>query len=295
MNPGKLVGMIIPDGTNQFFSTLAQLFQRELAQRQCGLFVANSDGSKSRELSNLTLFFSMNVDGIVFISVGDSSESFRHLAEFTRPVIVLDREIPLENADFVLTDNAHGIRMAVDYLASLGHRKIGYIQGAMTTEPGRERYSSFMEIMGSLEIPVDKSMIFPGDFLFGSGTSAADKLLAMPRETWPSALLASNDLMALGAMQRLQESGIKIPDDISIIGYDDIILASWAYPRLTTVRQDAIMIARVGAGFLLDRLDKQDLENQNYAESRVSLVSPTLVKRNSCSLFKAANDLGVEK
>jgi len=283
MNARRLVGMLIPDGTNQYFSSLANQFQRLLAQRSrgWGLVVMNSDGSAPRELGYMEALMSLDIEGIVYISVGDSFDAFRKLREFRRPVLVLDREVPLENADFVLVDNSHGVELVMEHLHSLGHRRIAYVQGAMSTEPGRARDRSFREQCTKFDLPVNESLVFRGNFMFGAGTSAADQILSMAPNERPTALFASNDLMAIGAMQKLQESGIAVPDEISVIGYDDIDMASWVFPRLSTVRQDPEDIARVGVDLLVERLEAVDPED--IGEVRVKTVLPKLMKRRSCA------------
>lgn len=282
MRERQLVGMVIPDGTNQFFSTLAQAFQRELAKGQWAPIVVNSDGSFARELNYLQMILSMNVKGLLFISVGDSLRAFELLAESKIPVVVLDREVPLENADFVLVDNKQGVYLAIEYLCSLGHERIACIQGAMNTEPGRERFDSFIDSCNSFGVEIDEDLIFTGNFMFGSGTTAAEQIVKIPDYARPTAIFACNDLMAAGTMQRLQEHGVRVPDEISVIGYDDIQLSSWVWPKLTTIRQDPLEIAHVGAAYLLERIDALQLDPKASVNTRVHTISPKLVKRDSC-------------
>jgi LacI family transcriptional regulator len=232
------------------------------------------------------MLIDMEIDGLVFISVGDSPDAFIRLAEAKHPVLVLDREVPLENADFVLTDNAQGVRLAVEYMLGLGHTKLGYIQGSMTTEPGRERFRSFIETCGGHNVKVCEKWTFQGDFLFGSGTRAGDRILALPSNERPTAVLAGNDLMAIGLMQRLQEHGIVVPRDMSVMGYDDISWASWVFPRLSTIRQDPLEIAREGARLLTERIDSAGVGS---SDPRVVPIQPTLVRRNSCDKVENRN------
>ena len=281
MSKQQIVGMIIPDGTNQFFSMLAQLFQRELAKRRWGLVVINSDGSRARELNNVDMLMSMDVAGLVFISVGDSAEVFVKLADYKGPVLVLDREIPLENADVVLVDDALGVDLAIEYLSALGHRRIACVPGSINTEPGRQRFQSFNRSCDKYGIEIDEKLIFQGDFMFGSGTTAADRILSIPEYERPTAVFAANDLMAIGVMQRLQESGLRIPDDMSVVGYDDIAMSSWVFPRLTSVHQDPIEIARVGAGLLTERIDAGALNPNAALNQRVRVILPKLMLDHS--------------
>ena len=278
----RMIGMLIPDGTNQFFSGLAQLFQRELAKRQWGVLVVDADGSRARETSNLKLLGKMSLEGLVFISVGDSKEAFLALREISIPLLVLDREIPLENADFVVADNAFGVRLAMEHLHALGHRRVACIQGSLSTEPGRERLRSYRECISELRMIGDDRLMLEGDFSHGSGVLAAQRLLRVPRAEWPTAIFACNDLMAIGVIQRLQEEGIAVPDQVSIIGYDDIPLSSWIFPQLTTVRQDSVEIAEKGARLLIERIERNEIPELPSREPRTATVEPKLVRRRSC-------------
>lgn len=274
----KLIGMILPDGTNQFFSNLAQAFQRELARYDYALIVLNSDSAKARELISINMLSNMNIDGLVFISVSDSGDAFIKLQELSIPMLILDREVPLENADFLLTDNNLGIKSVVDYLSVHNFNKIGIIQGSLDTEPGRTRFKKFIHYMSKKGIDIDPQLIFPGDFMFASGNVAAERILSLPPEERPDAIFASNDLMAIGLIQKLLENSVKIPEEISVIGFDDIPLSSWIYPRLTTVRQDLTEISRIGVKLLLDRINY----DSSKSSTSVATVTPSLIVRESC-------------
>lgn len=276
----EIVGMVIPDGTNQFFSSLAQLMQRHLQTRNKALIVTDSDGSVARERSYLSAFQDMDVAGVIFVSVGDNPGAYKLLREWQPPLLVLDREVPLlelEEADFVLTDSTHGVWQAVEYLQSLGHERIGFVSGAESTEPGRARHDAFRDACDQKGIPIDDALVLDGDFLFGSGREAADRYAEMNAVDRPTAVLAANDLMAVGLLQGFHETGLHVPGDVAIVGFDDIPLASWVYPRLTTVRQDALEMVRVGAQFLDDRIAVGNIEG-----NRTRVVAPRLVRRESC-------------
>jgi LacI family transcriptional regulator len=272
--------MLIPDGTNQFFSTLAQLLQRELAMAMCAVVVVSSDGSTAREQDYLEMLLTMDVDGIAFISVGDSAEAFDTLRESRKPVVVLDREVPLEDrADFVLLDQDSGVHSAVEHLAGLGHTRVACIAGASNTGPGRQRTEAFREACSHFGITLEESAVVDGDFTFGSGVAATKEL--MSGNALPTAVFACNDLMALGAMQYLQENGCNVPEDVSVVGFDDIPLASWVYPRLTTVRQDCGAIARVTSELVLTRMDHEETAPRDRLPTRIRKIEPRLISRAS--------------
>lgn len=278
----RQIGMLIPDGTNQFFSTLAQLFQRQLAQQHAVLIVMNSDGSIAREEQYFEMLLEMRVDGLVYISVGDNFRAYELIRDSAIPVVVLDREVPgSANVDMVLVDNRQGIFDAFAHLVGLGHRRIGFIQGAGNTEPARVRFAAYEECCERNGVVVDPHHLFDGDFMVGSGLKAGQRILEMEPGFRPTAVIAANDLMAIGLAQRLQEGGLGVPRDISIVGFDDIPFASWTYPQLTSVRQDPLEISRVGAKLLMERLDAMSVPPYRGVERRVVGVVPRLVERRS--------------
>lgn len=277
MDNNKLIGMILPDGANQFFSTLAQSFQRELNRFSYGLVVFDSDSTIAGELQNIQTFSQMNMAGLIFISVSDSNESFIQLRELSIPMLVLDREVPLDNADFLLTDNNKGIELILDLIKLNNFKKVSIINGLLYTEPGRIRAKKFTEGLKLLGITIEKTLIFNGDFKTSSGNLAGEKIINMKPRDRPDVVFSANDLMAIGLIQELLGAGIKIPEDIAVIGFDDIPMASWIYPRLTTIKQDVRGISKLGTRLLLERLQK------NHTEARLNIVIPALVLRESCT------------
>lgn len=266
--------MIIPDGTNQYFSNLAQAFQNELSKRNCTLIVVDSNSNNINELNNINLLESINVDGLIFISVGDNGKAFMELNSYNeKPILILDREIPIENADFLINHDTYGIFEAVRYLKSQNHRKIAFIKGDFNTEPGRVRYASFIEACNELSIDLIEDFIFEGDFMIGSGIMAASKILQ--KDNRPSAIISSNDIMAIGCLFELQRRGFEVPKDFSIIGYDDITFSSWIYPSLTTIKQDVLELAKSGTELLFNR------DNNLKGEKKVKVIKPELIIRES--------------
>jgi LacI family transcriptional regulator len=272
----KKIGLIIPDGTNQYFSSIAQSFQKEYTKQGIAIIVVDSNNNKSHEISNIKLLSDMDISGLIFISVGDSGKAFETLSTIKIPLLVIDREIPLENADFLINHDSLGIRIGLEYLYNLNHRKIAFIKGHQETSPGRERYRSFRETCAELNLEVEERLIFDGDFMFGSGNYAADQISNFNNDIKPTAIFASNDVMALGILQKLQENGFVIPKDFSILGYDDIQLSSWVFPKLTTIRQDVMEFATQGVELLNYRIENP------ASSSKVKIIKPQLIERDSC-------------
>jgi LacI family transcriptional regulator len=281
MENDGLVGMIIPDHANAFFSLLAQRIQREITESGLALVVMSSDGSRARELSALLTLFDLDIRGLIFISAGDNPSALDLISGRALPVLVLDREVPgVPNCDFVVTDNELGEKLALRHLVEFGHRRIGCIKGSMSTVPGRERFRGFKRECEVLEIEPDESLIFSGDFKFGSGTSVGKSLAKMDAAARPTGIVVGNDLMAIGLIQSLADGGICVPDEISVIGYDNIPLSGWIVPRLSTVAQDIQEIAGSTVRFLVDRVVR-GASSDLVIPPRVEVIRPSLILRQS--------------
>lgn len=255
------VGMMIPDGNNQFFSRLAQLVQRELSiAGGTGMLLLDSDGSASTEREYIRWIADQRaqglISGVVYIPTGDNIDNFFQLFSVEDvPIVVLDREIPEGFAsrpiDLVLADNASGMLLVAEHLISIGITTVAYIAGPTGTEPGRVRNTAFEQYWRDLAGAAITAS-FQGDFSFESGKVAGEAVQRLAPV--PEAVVAANDLMALGALQALLRAGLQVPDDIVVIGYDDIALANWVYPSLTTVRQDVEEMARQAANHVVRRM-----------------------------------------
>src|SRR5436190_13777563 len=270
-----LVGLIIPDQKNPFFAECAFHLQIHLAQVGLPLVVFSTDGNAELERKYIHTLAALDASGIVFASAGDDMTIHTMLEELKKPHVILDRELPeTTNCDFVITDNTNGIKRAVEHLAQRGHKRLACIQGCQNTDPGRTRLLSFRE--ATQKSGMDASFEFPGQFDYQSGHFAAKDILGMAEGDRPTAIVASNDLAAIGALQYFQEHGVRVPDDISIIGFDDIAMCQWIFPRLTTVRQEVIELTRWAASFVLSRISRE-----YTGEPRLQSIAPRLIVRQS--------------
>lgn len=272
------VAIIIPDGINQFFSNLAQQFQRQLYESNLPAIILDSDQSIEREADFLSSLDKLGVQGVVFVSIGDHPQAYSLLSDWQKPTLIVDREIELENADVIISNNNEGMRQVVEHLASLGHQRLGFVTGDLSTQPARTRQEALVEYCDRFEMEVMPTAVVEGDFGFGSGREAA-RLIAGLLEK-PTAVVCSNDLMALGLLQGLQERSIDVPSSMSIVGYDDVPLATWVYPQLTTVRQNLREMAEIGSAMLVARMNAV-AHGVEQPRSTLKVSTPRLVERAS--------------
>jgi LacI family transcriptional regulator len=269
----KTVGLIIPDLTNPFFSELALHVERSAAVAGYNVILGNSDNSVDQQRHYLRAFAERRVDGVILVPANEMRASF----EFAVPVIGVDREVG--GRPFVASDNVGGAKSAIEYLCALGHRLIGCVAGPRELPNAHARRKGYEKIAGSMlqTAGVDPSnYVVPGDFSYDAGYAAGRLLLEMtPR---PTAIFASSDQQAIGAMRAAADLGLAVPRDLSIVGFDDIPLAKLVMPRLTTVGQPVREIGVLAMQLLLDLLS-----GAAAPRPRRRLLATSLQIRESCA------------
>jgi LacI family transcriptional regulator len=206
------------------------------------------------------------------------------ISQLSIPIIVMDdRTVKSSNLDIVTCDNSYGVQKAIDYLSALGHREIGFMKGSTTTT-ARDRSTAFIEGMKRLGLATREEYIFPGDYTVSSGRKVAETLLNMDPLNRPTAILASNDMMAIGLLDSPKNQGVRIPEDMSIIGYDDISFCELISPRLTTVRQPIDEMAKEAVNLLFRRINmRQPTGEYPLVEPINRELRPIFVERESCT------------
>lgn len=246
------IGMIIPDNANPFFAEMARGVEDTSFENGYSLILCNSDGDLDKELLYTNVLIEKRVDGILFVAAGLSTDRILDLQTQKTPLVVVDRDLPDSAVDSVLTDNAQGGRLATQHLIDLGHRRIACIAGPSDVTPSADRITGYRQAMSEGGIPIDEALIVRGDFRYDSAYQASVQLLK--RNDPPTAIFACNDLMAVAVMRAALEQGWQIPGDLSVVGFDDVRLAAFANPPLTTIAQPKYEMGAVAAKMLLARM-----------------------------------------
>ena len=233
MGRTQLLGLIVSDINNPFFPELIQAFEECARERSIDIIFANTGYDPDRLAHCIQRMIERSVDGIAVFT----SESNRRMFEFARdrriPIVLFNQDGPRTSFNNIFVDHASGAREAVEHLNALRHRRIGFISGPDNFDSTRARYKAFLHAMKALDLPVNLRFIVKGDLHVDSGRLAMQKMLSLsPR---PSAILATNDLMALGAMQAAHDAGLQLPEELSIIGFDNLPVCNMVTPALTSV------------------------------------------------------------
>jgi LacI family transcriptional regulator len=200
------------------------------------------------------------LDGVVLMGVNEHLPAVEALINSGRPCVGLDLQVTGTRASYVCSDNTAGAATAVRYLHSLGHKRIAHITGPLPLMTSVDRIAGYRDTMAELGLPVPKGFVQEGDFFIESGYTTMQSLLAL--KTRPTAVFVAGDEMAIGAMQAVIDAGLDVPGDISVVGYDDIELASVVRPGLTTISQDYLEIGQAAVTLLTQIMDNQDHEPQ---------------------------------
>ncbi|HLH33294.1 MAG TPA: LacI family DNA-binding transcriptional regulator [Alloacidobacterium sp.] len=269
----SLYGLIISDITNPFFPELVKSFEDIAVQYGQEVLIANTNYDPHRMELCVSRMLQRKVDGVAIMT----SEIADHLIdEFNSrriPLAFLDTATPQKGISNILVDYTAGVDAAVDHLTSLGHKAISFISGPMSLTSARIRKRAFINIMKRNGIRLDPHFIEEGNHRTDGGHEAMLRLL--DNKVHPTAVLASNDLTAIGAMGAIFERGLRIPDDISIIGFDDIELSAYTQPALTTVRLSRQEIAKMAFRALYNTNQSSTIKGAEYT------IQPTLIVRKS--------------
>lgn len=269
------IGVVLPDVSNPFCAEVLRGMGDVAAMHGFHLLLVNSDLSLSKEAEGLAVLQEKQVDGVVYTSGAVTPEHRTIFRALRRPVVLAATYDPEGEFAGVLVDSRRGAAMAVQFLADLGHRRIGAIHGPLRDPiAGLPRWEGYCDGARSRGLELSPQLAVEGDYRLESGYWAMDRLLNQ-REL-PTAVVAASDLMAIGAMNAIMDRGLRVPEDISVVGFDNIWMAAAVRPSLTTVAQPMYDIGAKTIGMLA-----KALSDVGTAEPATLWIQPHMVSRAS--------------
>lgn len=255
----KLIGIIIPILEHPAYSRMASSIERRLFDYNYRALICNSEEDEQRENEYIEMLLRQRVEGIIINSSARNSESLFELTQKDIPIVLFDRMLPEMQCNQVFCDNSQGGYTAMKHLAELGHRRIGVVAAPAYPEVITRRIRGTREAVADLGLDPDPELLVTGDTqLFDMGYQAAQNLLRLNLR--PTAIFAMTDVTAVGVMHAAAEAGLKIPDDLSVVGYDDLPIAAYMIPPLTTVAQPFIEMAETAVDLLFKQIDDPELK-----------------------------------
>lgn len=271
----QIIGLLVPNLDNTYVGTIARGIDQELVRANYDLMLYTSHRHPSKESFYVSAIANGLTEGLLLIAPLVPTTYLDALRDQNFPYVLIDQTDTTDNSSFVEATNWQGAYEATRYLSQLGHTRIAFIKGSLAIRSAVDRFQGYKAALTDSDIPIREELVVEGDYQQRTSYEAVKNLLQSV-DPLPTAIFASNDLSAFGAMDAVRELGLDIPDNISIIGFDDIPQASLVYPKLTTVRQPLEQMGRVAVRMLLERI-----EDQSRPPQRVVLATQLIV-RDSC-------------
>ena len=274
LNQTHTIGMLITASTNPFYSELVRGVERSCFERGYSLVLCNTEGDEQRMNRNLETLMQKRVDGLLLLCTETHQPSQEIMQRYPSiPTVMMDWAPFDGDSDLIQDNSLLGGDMATQYLIDKGYRRIACIAGPLDKTPSRLRLEGYQLAMARAGIAVEEGFIITSDFEFSGGLKAMQALLALP--ALPQAVFVGNDAMAVGVYQALHQAGLRVPQDIAVVGYDDIELARYMTPPLTTIHQPKDELGELAIDVLIHRM-----ANPAQAQQRVQLT-PELIVRGS--------------
>jgi LacI family transcriptional regulator len=266
----KLLGLIVSEITNPFFPELIQEFEQVSVAHGYEILIGSTNyETKTMELCARRML-ERKVDGVAIMTFGVEDFLLDRFASDNIPVVFIDPAPSRPLSSVLAVDYRAGIYEGVQHLAVLGHRNIGFISGPLLLRSAATRKATFLDCMRSTGLKPDPAWLIEGDHTLDGGRDAMQKILALPNQ--PTAIMCSNDMTAIGVQHALFEANLKVPEDFSLIGFDDIHLAEYTIPPLTTVRMSCKDLATKAIDNLLSRLKPVGSKTETISQIGTRLI-----------------------
>ena len=286
-NTTSTLGMLIPNSSNPYFAEIVRIVEERCFGAGYTLVLCNTHDEPRRQSVYLQVLAERRIDGLIVVSTGGDNSLVTQLEHLRVPTVLVDREIADPHCDLVETAHMQGGLLAARHLLSLGHKRIACIGGPVGVNPSEQRIEGWrMALAEAGAAPtITDGLLWRGGFTSQGGYEAMHAILRA--EAVPSAVFACNDLMAIGALRAAHESDLRVPDELSIVGFDDIELAAYTSPALTTVAQPMERIGALAVDMLLERVGGK------RRDARKVVLQPELRVRDSTARHAPGLSAGV--
>jgi LacI family repressor for deo operon, udp, cdd, tsx, nupC, and nupG len=264
------VSVLVPDIANPFFAELVKGIEGLAREQDYSVIIGDSGGSIDNERKFLDASVGRTTDGLILVAPRMEDEEIAQANEVV-PVVVVDRHLTTASVPEVYVDNKLGAQRAVEHLISQGHNRVGFVGGPENVLNSTRRHDGYLAALSEAGLAYDEKLIHAGSFAFSDGASAGDYFLSLNER--PTAVFCSNDLMAIGLIQRARELGFHTPEDISVIGFDDIPFARFVTPALSTVEHPMSEMGLRAMRVLLEQP-----ENRSGSEEKAALRNELVIR-----------------
>ena len=272
------IGLVVPDISNPFFAYVTRVIQTKAYEMGYSLIVCNTNEDLEMEIEQIEVLKSKFIDGFIIMPVGTDYQHLDSLIRKKHPLVLLDRCFDALQTSSVVVDNYEGAYLATSFLIECGHKKIGIVQGLTGTYTNTERMRGYLDALQKNNIEANSSYIVGKDYRRESGYAETKRLLNL--EDRPTAIFTTSDLITLGALQAISEDNYNVPDDISIVSFDDTDFAPFLFSPLTAVRQPKKLMGEIAVKLLIDAMNDKII-----SEKKRIILNSQLIKRESVKRF----------
>ena len=251
-NRSGAIGVVVNEVSGLFYGGVVQGIESVVETHGMHLVVSSGHRSIDRERQAFESLLQSRADALILLVTASSDYDLIELANRDRPVVIIGRHIEELADSCVFVDNVHGGYIATRHLLDLGHTRIAHLTGNLAMKDGRDRLDGYKSALREAGIDFDETLVVEGEFVEASGHQGMQRLLRRGLDF--TAAFAANDQSAAGALLALKEAGVKVPDEVSVVGYDDVLLARYVSPALTTVGQPFVEMGRSAARIALDAI-----------------------------------------
>jgi LacI family transcriptional regulator len=250
------IGLVIPDISNPFFSQIARRVESVARKNGYSTILCDSEDDVAREMQSIDILRQQKVDGLIVSTVGQSANHLVNVFQKGIPMVIVDRVFPDLGLPFVTSDSYQGSFDAISYLIENGHQVIACVQGLLNTFPNTERVRGYMDAHHKYNLPVDESLIV-GDS-YGKQNGYIEMKLLLQKKKRPTAVFSCSNLISLGILQAISEEGLKVPEDVSIISFDEQPYSSFLATPMTTVLQQTEEMGSLAVRLLIDQINARE-------------------------------------
>lgn len=284
MRRTAVIGLLIPDISNPFFGQLARVVEDAANNRGYSILLCNSQNSRAREVQYLDLLRQQQVDGVLVVTSGAMGEELEEFFKLTgAAVLALDRRIPQFKGPWIGGDPYPGARQAVQHLLDLGHRNIGLVRGVEGNISSDERYKALNRALVEAGLPEER-WTWVGEYTLETGIAAGLALAELPAQKRPTAVIATSEFSAYGLIEGVSRHGISVPDQLSVVGYDNTAFAEVFRPPLTVIAQPIEEMGELAVDFILRMINNAEQDEQ------LPPVAPVAGMRPPAAVKEAVED-----
>jgi DNA-binding LacI/PurR family transcriptional regulator len=272
--PGQMIGLLVPDIQNPFYVEVVRGVEDRAYAAGCGVLLCNFGQSEDKQHFFLNVMRDELVDGLILAPARPDDKRVLEMARSGLPLVCVDRGLSGADVDMVVVDNVEGARIAVEHLIALGHRRIAHVAGLPHIPTTTDRLHGYQQALAGAGISFDSSLVRFGNSKHESGRDLTAELLDLPDP--PTAIFTGNNLITLGALETIHGRALRIPEDVAVVGFDDMYWATSLNPPLTAVSQPGYEIGRRAAELLFQRVAEPSRPNAKI------VLQTTLMVRRSC-------------